>query len=72
MKETDASITVVLPDMFVSFLAQKPNLNKYYETARMESEAWLTRYGSWLLVLCIMVMLIYVDCACSMKSSTED
>ncbi len=30
-----------IPDMFVSFVSQKPRLNPHYEVVRLESEAWL-------------------------------
>ncbi len=30
-----------IPDMFVSFVSQKPKLNPHYEIVRLESEAWL-------------------------------
>ena len=36
-----ARIPVLLPDMFVSFLAQTPKVNPLYERVKGESEAWL-------------------------------
>ena len=39
-----AEIPVILPDMFVSFLAQKPKVNPHYEKVRMESEAWINEF----------------------------
>lgn len=32
---------VVIPDLFVSFVAQKPQLNPHYERTKAESEAWM-------------------------------
>lgn len=37
---------VLLPDMFVSFLAQKPRVNPHYATIKAESEAWMERFVS--------------------------
>ena len=37
---------VLLPDMFVSFLAQKPRVNPHYATIKTESEAWMERFVS--------------------------
>lgn len=37
-------IPVLLPDMFVSFLAQKPRVNPHYERVRKESEEWINRF----------------------------
>ncbi|KAL9597622.1 MAG: hypothetical protein Q9219_005005 [cf. Caloplaca sp. 3 TL-2023] len=34
---------VKMPDMFVSFLAQEPQLNPNYEKVKEESEAWIAR-----------------------------
>lgn len=39
-----ARIPVLLPDMFVSFLAQRPRVNPHYERVRMESEAWINKF----------------------------
>ena len=36
-------IPVLLPDMFVSFMARKPRVNPHYEKVREESEAWINR-----------------------------
>ena len=36
-------ISVLLPDMFVSFLARKPRINPHYATVKAESEAWMVR-----------------------------
>jgi hypothetical protein len=36
-------ITVLLPDMFQTFLKQKPLVNPHYEDVKMESEEWLGR-----------------------------
>lgn len=38
-------IPVLLPDMFVSFLAQKPRVNFHYEKVKKESEAWINKYA---------------------------
>ena len=32
---------VTMPDMFVSFLAQEPQINPNYERVKGESEAWI-------------------------------
>ena len=37
---------VVIPDLFVSFVAQRPNPNPYYEVIKKESEAWMKQYGT--------------------------
>ncbi|PLB43914.1 terpene synthase metal binding domain protein [Aspergillus steynii IBT 23096] len=34
---------VILPDMFVSFLASPPEINPHYDTIRTQSETWLSR-----------------------------
>ena len=39
--EQDAVVQVVLPEMFLLFLAQTPRVNPHYENIRQESEAWL-------------------------------
>ena len=44
-KRSDSTMTqsedlVMMPDMFVSFLAIEPQINPNYETAKKESEAW--------------------------------
>ena len=38
-------IPVLLPDMFVSFLAQNPRVNPHYEKVKEESEAWINKYA---------------------------
>lgn len=35
---------VLLPDMFVSFLAQKYTVNPHYATIKAESEAWMEKF----------------------------
>ncbi len=40
---TPSRIPVLLPDMFVSFLAQKPRVNPHYEKVKKESEVWINR-----------------------------
>lgn len=35
--------TVLLPDMFQSFLKYKPRINPYYETVKADSEDWINR-----------------------------
>lgn len=37
----EGRVPVLLPDMFVSFLAQKPRINPHYEKIKIESEAWI-------------------------------
>lgn len=32
---------VTIPDMFVSFLAQEPQISPYYDRVKGESEAWI-------------------------------
>lgn len=32
---------VTIPDMFVSFLAQEPQINPHYDRVKGESEAWI-------------------------------
>ncbi|KAI9876454.1 MAG: hypothetical protein M1830_006473 [Pleopsidium flavum] len=34
---------VTIPDLFVSFVAQKPQLNPHYERIKAESEAWMVK-----------------------------
>lgn len=36
--------SVVIPDLFVSFISQKPKPNPYYEVIKKESEAWMKQY----------------------------
>ena len=38
----DTVVQVVLPEMFLLFLAQTPRVNPHYEIIRQESEAWLS------------------------------
>ena len=42
-KNSQHEVEVVLPDLFVSFLSRKPQLNPYYESIREESEAWVSK-----------------------------
>ena len=35
---------VVIPDLFVSFVSQRPKLNPNYEVTKKESEAWMKQY----------------------------
>lgn len=37
----DGVVQVVLPDMFLYFLAQSPRVNPDYEVMKQESEDWL-------------------------------
>ena len=39
-----ARLPVLLPDMFASFLAQKPRVNPHYQRIKMESEKWINEY----------------------------
>lgn len=41
--ERDAVVQVVLPEMFLFFLAQSPRVNPHYEDIRRESEEWLLK-----------------------------
>lgn len=41
-KNNQHEIPVLLPDLFVSFLSRKPQLNPHYESIRAESEAWIS------------------------------
>ena len=34
----------MIPDLFVSFVSQKPIPNPYYEVIKKESEAWMKQY----------------------------
>ena len=36
--------SVIIPDLFVSFVSQKPKPNPYYEVIKKESEAWMKQY----------------------------
>lgn len=35
---------VKIPDLFVSFLSQRPKPNPYYEVTKKESERWMKQY----------------------------
>jgi len=35
------TVEIILPDMFVSFMALTPKVNRHYERVRAESEAWI-------------------------------
>ena len=35
---------IVIPDLFVSFVSQRPKPNPYYETVKKDSEAWMKEY----------------------------
>ena len=35
---------VVIPDLFISFVSQRPRVNPHYEVMKKESEAWMKRY----------------------------
>lgn len=37
----NGKIPILLPDMFVSFMAQKPRVNPHYASVRKESETWI-------------------------------
>ena len=39
--EPMADDQVTIPDMFVSFLSQEPQINPNYEKVKGESEAWI-------------------------------
>lgn len=42
IEEHNPVLQVVLPDLFVGFLARKPVLHKDYERTRAVSESWLS------------------------------
>lgn len=42
MELEQIAITVLLPDMFKTFLKQEPLVNPYYEGVKIESEEWLS------------------------------
>lgn len=44
MIDEQKTVQVVLPDLFVSFLARKPVLHQDYERTRVASESWLSEY----------------------------
>lgn len=35
---------VKIPDLFVSFVSQRPKLNPYYEVTKKDSEGWMKQY----------------------------
>ena len=35
---------VIIPDLFVSFISQRPSTNPYYEVMKKDSEAWMKQY----------------------------
>jgi hypothetical protein len=37
---------VIIPDLFVSFVAQRPKPNPHYEEVKKQSEEWMKRYVS--------------------------
>ncbi|KAK5624996.1 hypothetical protein RRF57_000712 [Xylaria bambusicola] len=37
-------VTVRIPDLFVSFLAEPPRVNVHYEQVKPEAEAWISKY----------------------------
>ena len=41
--EPMADNQVTIPDMFVSFLSQEPQINPNYEKVKGESEAWIAQ-----------------------------
>lgn len=36
--------SIVLPDLFVSFLSKLPRINPYYEVTKVDSERWIAEY----------------------------
>ena len=50
---------VRIPDMFVSFLALKPNLNPHYEVIKKESEQWNKQYET--ISYCLLPDGVYLD-----------
>ena len=36
--------SVIIPDLFVLFVSQRPKPNPYYEVIKKESEAWMKQY----------------------------
>ncbi|KAI1827715.1 isoprenoid synthase domain-containing protein [Xylaria intraflava] len=48
LQDSSASerVTVQIPDMFVSFLAEPPRVNPNYSTVKVESEAWISKFCS--------------------------
>ena len=48
---------VIIPDLFVSFISQRPKLNPYYEVIKKESEEWMKQYETihylnWAIIAC--------------------
>ena len=35
---------VIIPDLFVSFVSQRPKISPYYEVIKKESESWMKQY----------------------------
>ena len=54
-KNNQHEILVLLPDLFVSFLSRKPQLNPHYESIRAESEAWISESVIKLVLLSLVV-----------------
>jgi hypothetical protein len=46
---SDDTSLVKIPDLFVSFASQKPIINQNYLKAKAESEAWISKYFSFLI-----------------------
>ncbi|KAL7894231.1 isoprenoid synthase domain-containing protein [Trichoderma sp. SZMC 28014] len=46
MQSEQISVTVLLPDMFQTFLKQEALVNPHYEKVKMESEEWLSDFCS--------------------------
>ncbi|KAM0452503.1 hypothetical protein ACHAPV_009537 [Trichoderma viride] len=46
MESEQISVTVLLPDMFQTFLKQEALVNPHYEKVKMESEEWLSDFCS--------------------------
>lgn len=42
MESEQISVTVLLPDMFQTFLKKDALVNPHYEKVKMESEEWLS------------------------------
>lgn len=42
MESEQTTITILLPDMFQTFLKQKALVNPHYEGVKIESEEWLS------------------------------
>lgn len=50
--------TVLLPDMFQSFLKYKPRINPYYEAVKADSEDWINRLMASCFVQDLMLRLV--------------